>query len=384
MGTYDDDTLPLQPPIRLPSRADLAAAVRATPLAALLLDPRHAPAAGETGAEPEAEADRPQAGSTAEADQARPEPDEPRSQEEPVPGIGAGALAGLRSGPAGPEAAEVLRDGPAEEVLRVWTDVRRHLFGRDQLVFLQVVRMFLGREPVGEVPAALSSLGLAREADDGSAGSYALTPLGRWTAREMIAEATGQDIPVMGSFAGRDAAALLHGLRSYREAERIEELTGWLAGRDRVKAAEEMGAALAEVSPLARAIGVELLALDLGDDGRRVLDRLLGVRKLGAVVAARMGRDEQRPSPEEIAWVFVDMAAALLEFGGETDEVIQSMTMGMEPDQQASTIALLALGDHPWTERVLHVIIDRHPDEQVAGAARKALRRLRSLASLRG
>ncbi|MFG3438255.1 hypothetical protein ACGF0J_13520 [Nonomuraea sp. NPDC047897] len=362
MGTYDDDTLPLQPPIRLPSRADLAAAVRATPLTALLLAPPDAPPTG--------------------------------SREEPVPGIEPGDLAGLRDGAAGPDAVAVLRGGAADDVLRVWTDVRRHLFGRDQVVFLQVVRLFLGREPVGDLPAALSSLGLARQEhnrpehtaqqDTESAGSYALTPLGLWTAREMIAEATGQEIPIMGSFAGRDAAALLHGLRSYREAERIEELTGWLVGRDRARAAEEIGAALPEVSPLARAIGVELLALDLGDDGRRVLDRLLGVRKLGSVVAARMGRDEQRPSPEEIAWVFVDMAAALLEFGGETDEVIQSMAMGMAPEQQASTIALLALGDHPWSERVLHVIIDRHPDEQVAAAARKALRRLRSLASLRG
>ncbi|MFI7445020.1 hypothetical protein [Nonomuraea indica] len=368
MGTYDDDTLPLQPPIRLPSRADLAAAVRATPLAALLLNPP-GPGLREEAA---------QAGGSQEA--AVPGPG---TREEAVPGVGADALAGLRDGPAGPDAIGALRDGTADDVLRVWTDVRRHLFGRDQAVFLQVVRLFLGREPVGDVPAALSSLGLARQRDEGSPGSYALTPLGLWTAREMIAEATGQEIPVMGSFAGRDAAALLHGLRSYREAERIEELTGWLVGRDRAKAAEEIGAALAEVSPLARAIGVELLALDLGDDGRLVLDRLLGVRKLGAVVAARMGRDEQRPSPEEIAWVFVDMAAALLEFGGETDEVIQSMAMGMEPEQQASTIALLALGDHPWSERVLYVIIERHPDEQVAAAARKALRRLRSLASLR-
>ena len=48
----------------------------------------------------------------------------------------------------------------------------------------------------------------------------------------MIGEATGQDIPVMGSLAGRDAGALLHGLRSYPEPERDEELAGWLAGRD--------------------------------------------------------------------------------------------------------------------------------------------------------
>ncbi|WP_162795460.1 hypothetical protein [Nonomuraea lactucae] len=378
MGTYDDVTLPLQPPIRLPSEGDLAAAVRETPLAATLL-------------------------TSVEAVDALPE-------------VGPETLDSLRGGPVGPDAVEVLREGAAGEVLRVWGDVLRHVFGADQAVFLQLARLFLGRDPMGDLPGALFALGLvdtvaalpdepsspAEETDEAAAPEtgdpgpgaeavkpatgerYTLTPLGLWAARLLIGELTGQDIPVMGSFAPRSAVALLHGLRSYPEPARIEELTGWLAGRDRVKAAEEIGAALAEVSPLGRAIGVELLALDLGDDGRRVLDRLLGVRKLGAVVAARLGREEHQPSPEEIAWVFVDMAAALLEFGGETDEVIESMAMGMEPDQQASTIALLALGDHPWSEQVLRVIIDRHPDERVAAAARKALRRLHSLASTRG
>ena len=36
MRSYDDDTLPLQAPIRLPDEATLAAAVRAAPLAAEL------------------------------------------------------------------------------------------------------------------------------------------------------------------------------------------------------------------------------------------------------------------------------------------------------------------------------------------------------------
>lgn len=382
MATYDDDRLPLQPPIRLPAEADLAAAVRAAPLARLL----PSPPGGQDSSGGQGTPD------------ARGTSDEPGTPDAlgavALPGVTAEVVEGLRSGPAGPEAVEVLRTGPAVEVLRVWQEVCRHLFAADQPLFLQLVRLFLGRDPIGEPPGVLFALGLADrlpspedgdEADpERSARRYALTPLGLWAARQMIAEVTGQDIPVMGSFAAQDAVTLLHGLRSYPEAARIEELTGWLAGRDRAKAAEEIGAALAEAGPLGRAIGVELLALDLGDDGRRVLDRLLGVRKLGAVIAARMGRDEHRSSPEEIAWVFVDMAAALLEFGGETDEVIESMTKGMDPDQQASTIALLALGDHPWTERVLSVIIDRHPDERVRAAARKALRRLHSLAPLRG
>jgi hypothetical protein len=225
----------------------------------------------------------------------------------------------------------------------------------------------------------LAGLGLVRKAQP-----YELSPLGLWAARQVIGDATGQDIPVMGSLAGEDAATLLHGLRSYPQPERAEELAGWLEGRDRDEAAAGIAAALGEATPLGRAVGIELLAADFGEEGVKLLDGLLGEPRLGAVVAARAGREERSPSPEEIAWVFVDMAAALLEFGGETAEVIESVSQGMDPDEQASTIALLALGDHPWTERVLTVFIGHHPDERVQAAARKALRRLHGLADARG
>lgn len=346
MGTYDDDTLPLQPPIRLPATPELAAAVRATPLAAALLRSSD-PAAPASGAElPDA--------------------------------VDVDALGGA-------EVIEVLRHGDDEEVLRVWGDVRRQVLGEAHLV--RIVRLFLGRETgsetagtsAGEVPGEFVSLGLTRPAEP-----PVLTPLGLWAGRQVIAEVTGQEIPVMGSLATGDAAALLHGLRCYPERERLEELTGWLATRERGKAAEELGAALIEASPLGRAIGVELLATDLGDEGREVLDGLLGTPRVGAVIGARLGRDDRHPAPDEIAWVLVDMAATLLEFGGESDEVVESVGMGMEPEDQAGTIALLALGDHPWTEQVLRVFIDRHPDAQVSAAARKALRRLHGLAQARG
>lgn len=317
VGSNEEDTLPLQPPIRLPSDGELVAAVRETPLAT-------------------------------------------------------GLLAGETADPAfTPDAVEALRDGSDDKVLQVWADACRLTLGTDEALFMEVVRLFLGGGPLtDDVPAALTDLGLISQTPP-----HTLTPLGLWAAGQVIGTATGQDIPVMGALADQDAGSLLHGLRSYPEPERDEELAGWLADRDRGEAAAEIAAALAEASPLSRAVGVELLATGLGDEGTRVLDGLLGEPKLGAVVAARVGREERPPTPEEIAWAFVDMAAALLEFGGETAEVIKSVSQGMEKDEQASTIALLALGDHPWTERVLLVFIDHHPDERVVAAARKALRR---------
>ncbi|MGN9844039.1 hypothetical protein ACTMTI_38535 [Nonomuraea sp. H19] len=308
MSSYDDDTLPLQPPVRLPDKATLAAAVRAAPLAA-----------------------------------------------------------------------ELKPEGDDAEVLAAWADHCRERLAADEGLLLELIRLFLSREPLkGDVPETLSGLGLVRHAEP-----YTLSWLGLWAARLIIADTTGQDIPVMGSLADGDAAALLHGLRSYPEPERGEELAGWLKGRDADAAAAEIASVLGTVSPLSRAVGVELLASDFGEDGRQALSRLLEEPKLGAVIAARTGREERQPAPDEIAWVLVDMAAALLEFGGETGEVIDSIAMGMGAEEQAGTIAILAFGDHPWTGRVLQLFIDHHPDERVAAAARKALRRLRGLADIR-
>ncbi|QFY08915.1 hypothetical protein GBF35_21575 [Nonomuraea phyllanthi] len=309
MRSYDDDTLPLQPPVRLPDEATLAAAVRAAPLAA-----------------------------------------------------------------------ELKPDGTDAEVLAFWADHCRERLAADEDLLLELVRMFLSREPLaGDPPAELTGLGLVRQAEP-----YTLSWLGLWTARLIIAETTGQDVPVMGSLADADAAALLHGLRSYPESERGEELAGWLKGRDADAAVAEIASVLATVSPLSRAVGVELLASEFGDAGRAALSGLLEEPRLGAVIAARTERQDRQPAPDEIAWVLVDMAAALLEFGGETGEVIESIALGMDAEEQAGTIAILAFGDHPWTGQVLRVFIDHHPDERVAAAARKALRRLRGLADVRG
>ncbi|HEX4818327.1 MAG TPA: hypothetical protein VFV66_36780 [Nonomuraea sp.] len=305
MRSYDDDTLPLQPPIRLPDEATLAAAVRAAPLAE-----------------------------------------------------------------------ELAPEGDDGEVLASWADRCRERLAADEALLLEVIRLFLSREPLkGDIPETLSGLGLVRRAEP-----YTLSWLGLWAARLIIADTTGQDIPVMGSYAAADAAELLHGLRSYPEAERGEELAGWLKGRDADAAVAELASVLGTVSPLSRAVGVELLWSDFGEEGRAALSRLLEEPKLGAVIAARTGNADRQPVPEEIAWVLVDMAAALLEFGDEPGEVIKSIAMGMNSEEQAGTIAILAFGDHPWTGRVLQVFIDHHPDERVSAAAKKALRRLRGLA----
>ncbi|WP_214316649.1 hypothetical protein [Nonomuraea sediminis] len=258
-----------------------------------------------------------------------------------------------------------------EGSLDAWAEESRRLLDPDGPAFMGLVRLFLAREPlVLDDADLLEELGLAVRLGR----PYELTPLGLWTARLLISELSGQDIPVLGTLAKVDAAGLLRGLRSYPERERDEELAGWLAGRDEQAAAAELARVIPEASPLSRAVGVELLSASFGEYGEQELAELIYEPRVGAVVAARLGREDRRPAPEEIAWVLVDMAAALLEFGGEISQVTESVT-----GDQSGTISLLALCDHPNTAAVLRVFIEHHPDPGVAAAARKALRRLHGL-----
>lgn len=272
-------------------------------------------------------------------------------------------------------------DGSDEEALAAWGDVCYLLLHPEELgeqpVTLTLLQLFFAREPLAagllesDSPGVLPQLGLVDVLGD----RIALSPLGLWAGRELARELLDQDVPVMGSCASQDAAGLLHALRAYPEQERDEELAGWLAGRDPAKAAQEIAAVLPEVSPLARAVGVELLASRFGDDGARELEGLLASPRIGSLVAARLGRADREPVPEEISWVLVDMAAGLLEYGGALEVVIESVSMGMGPGELADTIAILAFGDHPRTEEVLRVFADHHQDGQVSASARKALRR---------
>ncbi|MFI6317942.1 hypothetical protein ACIBG8_10515 [Nonomuraea sp. NPDC050556] len=342
----DASEVPLLPPVRLPSRAALAAAVRSSPLGSSL--------SGSASSDEVVEVVR-------------------RLAE-----------------------AAVLEDD--EEVLALWGAVCRVLLLPQELgeqaVTLTLLRLFFAREPLdGSSPSLLVRLGLVERVD----GSYGLTGLGLWAGRELAKDLLGQDVPILGAFAtsgsaapssafgspaaDRGAGALLWALRAYPERERDEELAGWLAGRDAGEAAQEIGAALATTSPLGRAVGVELLATRLGSSGARVLEELLETPRVGSLVAARLGRTDREPVPEEVSWVLVDMAAGLLEYGGEVEQVIESVSMGMDPEELADTIAILAFGDHPATEPVLRMFAEHHDDTRVSAAARKALRRHHGLTS---
>ncbi|NUR87556.1 MAG: hypothetical protein HOY71_26035 [Nonomuraea sp.] len=250
------------------------------------------------------------------------------------------------------------------DVLESWAALARERLEPGGPAFLTLARLFLAREPLTVAePEPLAELGLLA-----GGGPYELTGLGLWTARLLVSDASGQDIPVYGALAGADAAALLHGLRGYHADEREQELAGWLETHEPA----EIAAVLTEVSPLSRAVGIDVLAEIAKDQ----LDELVHEPRLGAVIAARLGRDDRQPAPEEFAWVLVDMAAAMLEFGGGVEDVLRSLDTG----ELAGTLTMLTLCEHPWTATVLGVFATHHSDPQVSATARKALRRLHRLA----
>lgn len=361
----DFSEVPLLPPVRLAAEAELASAVRATPLAAELLS--------LDGLETPVTADRLTewmwrlATDTAFLELE----DEDATDATPGPALTA------------------LLDGPAEDVVDAWADVCYTLLHPDEMgeepVTLSLVQLFVAREPIeaqqleSDSPELLVRLGLVLATED----SYELTPLGLWAGRELAMDLFGQVVPIVGETAGQDAATLLHVLRSHPEQERAEELAIWLADKDQAKGAAEIAASLGAVSPLARAVGLDVLASDLGEDGTAAIEGLVAEPRLGALIAARLGRGDREPGPEEIAWVLTDMAASLLEYGGDAAELIESVSMGMEPEELASTIAILAFSDHEDTEAVLQVFVEHHPDGTVTSSARKALRRFRGLADER-
>lgn len=365
--------MPLLPPVRLAPAAELAAAVRAAPLAADLIGlGRWATSMG--------------APVTSEA----------------VPGFGRDAdwFWALATGTAfldlddaetaaipGPALTRLL-DGTDDLVLEVWTDVCYAVLHPEELggetTGLPLLQLFALRVPMeaAELPGhePLRALGLVERRGD----RVALTPLGLWAGREYFYDMTGQDVPEVGSLADADAATLLYSLRCYPAPEQAEELAGWLAGREPGEAAGQVAGALAGVSPLSRAIGLSLLADDLGEEGRAALDGLLEVPRLGALVSTRLDAEAAAVHDSgDVAWVLTDMAASLIEFGGAPEEILAELNPGGQAAELADMVAMLAVGDHEDTGHVLAFMIEHHPDKSVTFAARKALRRLRGLADER-
>ncbi|MFI0447435.1 hypothetical protein [Actinomadura sp. 6N118] len=232
---------------------------------------------------------------------------------------------------------------------------------------------------------AAEMLGLAGLVE--RAGSaLVLTPLGLWAGRVLLQRVAQFPVPILGSLSGVDAATLIYGMRAYDEAERQEELSGWLNGRSADDAAKEIAQALGEASPLARAVGVTMLIDDLGPAGRAALASLEGDPRIAGVASLRLAdRGEQTefmPGHADGAWVLADMAAAGIELGGHPGTLLPAFAHDTDPAEAADLVTAVSYADHPWRERIMSALID-HPAPAVVRAVQAAHRRRQGLSEER-
>ncbi len=226
---------------------------------------------------------------------------------------------------------------------------------------------------------ALADLGVVELGTDEAAGGLTVTlsRLGIWGVHRRL-RAQGWHVPVLGSGARGDAAALLSTLASCDVEDGEAEIAAWLAARSSEDAARELVEAARQGSPGLRGAGFA------------VLDRI----GAGAVPAVRSALDdpvlhahaavwlhehgeEADLGPGDRAWLLVDLGAGLLEEADPRD-VVAELLPDVPPAAQAELVAGLWEVSHPGVTDLLTALSDHHPDPAVARAARKAAFKARS------
>jgi hypothetical protein len=281
-------------------------------------------------------------------------------------------------------AAGSLTGGTGAEALEVWADILYALFSPEAdptaldpctatLLLLLSTRDAMHAADIPELTEDVADQLVRLRLIDRSGPYVTLTPLGSWAALDLFKALVGEDIPVLGCTAGADAATLLRVLRSYSDEERAEEVAVWLEGRDPGQAARQIADILPEVSPLSRAVGLTVLLEQLGRPGREVAEELRETPRIGALILAREEDTEIQPTPEDVAWVYVDMTVAAMEIGGPPEGIL-ALSGNLNAQELLGMLDMMGYSDHPCTEPVLRFLIEHHPERQAVSAARAALR----------
>ncbi|WP_067487963.1 hypothetical protein [Actinomadura hibisca] len=255
------------------------------------------------------------------------------------------------------------------------------LYARNGWIPLDALAVESARPLVELHIGALTNAGLVEHAMFG----IGVTPLGRYVCRALLQEASGQTIPVLGSYAGADAATLLRALTAYPVGLIPEEAAGWVAERTVESGIAEIRAALTEVGPTARRAGLDLLAGTFGDTfgpaGRRALAELAADPRLGALVRGVLPEEERERAPgagrDADVWALIDLAVMHFEKEPPSAESLHGLGYVHEDvAKMAKLVALFGDCDHPGGPGVLDAIIAHHPDPPVVAAARAARERL--------
>jgi hypothetical protein len=235
-------------------------------------------------------------------------------------------------------------------------------------------------EPGGVLLRRLAELGAVslddeEEGDEEAEGPVArLTPLGSWAVREEFI-ASGVDIPLLPPPAEMTAADLVAAAEGASEDEFEAEAGAWLALRDPGAAAGELldlGAVAGPMERMTATAIVRRLGAAAEPSWRAALEvpALRPYAKMALDETAGGSSPEFEPDPGDIAWLVVDMLAAIsagLEPGEPAEQLVEALPAGAE---EAMFDAMSRL-PHPDAAAVLTLIGQQHPDKKVAKAARR-------------
>ncbi|TDC88931.1 hypothetical protein [Actinomadura sp. 7K507] len=208
----------------------------------------------------------------------------------------------------------------------------------------------------------------------------ALTPLGVWAVRELLL-ADGFVAPVIGDLAGARASELIAGLTWYRPEAADEEIDGWLAGHDPKDAAADLLDVMRTGGPGARNLAAAVLHR-IGPEATAVVRAAqehplvspyaaLWLNAMGDPAGHELGR-------EEYLWVFVDTVAGMMETADPGEAVDAALIDAPPGAEMESMVDDMWRTDHPGVADVLEALGAHHPDKATAKAARTAAYKARS------
>ena len=234
-------------------------------------------------------------------------------------------------------------------------------------------------EPGGVLLRRLAELGAVSlddegEGDEGEGPVARLTTLGSWAVREEFI-ASGVDVPLLPPPAEMTAADLVAAAEGASEDDFAAEAGAWLALRDPDAAAGELldlGAVAGPMDRMTAAAIVRHLGAAAEPRWRAALEvpALSPYAKMALDEITDDSSPEFEPQPADIAWLVVDMLAAISE-GLEPGELAEQLAEALPAGAEEAMFDAMSRLPHPDAAAVLTLIGEQHPDKKVAKAARR-------------
>jgi len=228
--------------------------------------------------------------------------------------------------------------------------------------------------PAGVLLRRLSELGAVRVDDEDEGPVTRLTPLGSWAVREQLI-ASGVDLPLLPPPAEMTAADLVGAAEGASEEEFVAETDAWLALREPGAAARELldfGAVAGPAERMTAVTAVRRLG-DAAEPGWRAALDVPALRPYAKMALADTADGSQpglEPQASDIAWLVVDMLAAMPE-ELEPEELAAEFAEAIPAGTEEALFDAMARLPHPDAAAVLTLIGEQHPDKKTAKSARR-------------